>query len=135
MVDSPLKKKIYLDGCGYAKYYSPSSKKSKYYHRLLVDAQPGQVVDHRDGQRMNNTRENLRIVTHAENMINRPMNRKNTSGVPNVSWHKPTCKWHAKIKHESKTKHLGYFHTKQAAQEAVQAWDRAHPEIAQFRRK
>jgi hypothetical protein len=42
-----------------------------YLHRYLLDAQPDQFVDHMDGDRLNNTRANLRLVTRAQNQWNR----------------------------------------------------------------
>lgn len=46
------------------------------FHRILLDAPRGFVVDHRDGDGLNNTTANLRLCTHAENM----RNRRSTSG-------------------------------------------------------
>lgn len=39
-----------------------------YLHRMLMEAIPGVEVDHIDGNGMNNSRANLRLVTHAENI-------------------------------------------------------------------
>ena len=38
-----------------------------YLHRQISGALPGTVVDHLDGDGLNNTRQNLRITTQAEN--------------------------------------------------------------------
>lgn len=44
-------------------------------HRLIMKAQPGQDVDHIDGNGLNNQKANLRVCSHRENMRNRrPMN-------------------------------------------------------------
>lgn len=40
-------------------------------HRLVIDAQPGQVVDHINGDRLDNRLSNLRIVSHRQNATNR----------------------------------------------------------------
>lgn len=36
-------------------------------HRLIMGAEKGQIIDHIDGDGLNNTRDNLRFVTQAEN--------------------------------------------------------------------
>ena len=40
-------------------------------HRLILNCPVGMVVDHIDGNRRNNQKKNLRIVTNAENSLNR----------------------------------------------------------------
>lgn len=47
--------------------------KKIYMHRMLLEPEPWLVVDHIDGNSLNNTRENLRAVTHAENSANRKL--------------------------------------------------------------
>lgn len=39
-------------------------------HRFLLDAQPGQLVDHRDGNGLNNTRVNIRLCEKRDNQRN-----------------------------------------------------------------
>lgn len=39
-------------------------------HRFVVDASPGQIVDHRDGDGLNNTRANLRLASNQQNAWN-----------------------------------------------------------------
>jgi len=54
-------------------------KKSKYLHRWLfgLEADDKRVVDHIDGNKLNCTRENLRLCTVSENMHNRSKIGKN----------------------------------------------------------
>ena len=42
--------------------------KTVYLHRLVLSAEKGDEIDHIDGEGLNNTRANLRFVTHAENL-------------------------------------------------------------------
>lgn len=50
--------------------YARSSLNGKtvYLHRLILAAQPGEEIDHIDGNGLNNCRANLRRVSHAENI-------------------------------------------------------------------
>lgn len=68
--------KWYANPCGLrglgskVKWYARSAHpggKQFYLHRWLMDCPPGMVVDHIDGNSLNNTRANLRIVTAEEN--------------------------------------------------------------------
>ncbi len=45
--------------------------KIRFLHRIILGAQPHRVVDHIDGNGLNNTLENLRQVTQKENCQNR----------------------------------------------------------------
>jgi hypothetical protein len=89
----------------YAKHGCPTAV---LLHRLIMGAQPGEFVDHIDGNSLNNLTSNLRICTKSENDRNRRP-RKGTSIYKGVCWHKRDKKWHAQIGLSGKTIHLGYF--------------------------
>lgn len=42
-----------------------------FMHRLIAQTPPGYLTDHRNHDGLDNRRENLRVVTHTENMQNR----------------------------------------------------------------
>jgi len=75
-------------------------------------------IDHIDLDRLNNRRNNLRLVSHQQNQCNQPIQKNNTSGVSGVSYYKPREKYRARIKINQHDIHLGYFAT---FLEAVQA--------------
>ena len=77
-------------------------------HRLIMDAQPGQEIDHIDGNGLNNCRSNLRITTRLDNAKNRPLGRDNTSGYKGVSLHKPSGKWRVSITANGKRHFFGH---------------------------
>src|SRR5260221_5833659 len=49
-------------------------------HGVILGTQPGEKVDHKNGDSLDNRRDNLRKATNAENQRNRGMTRSNTSG-------------------------------------------------------
>lgn len=94
-------------------------------HRFLLNPPKGFVVDHINGNGLDNRRSNLRVVTHRQNMQN--MHVKRSSKYPGVSWRKDRNKWEAKISINNKSKHLGHFKSEneafEAYKEAVNALD------------
>jgi len=97
---------------------------------------PAGVIDHVDGNPMNNRIENLRDVSQSENLHNRKMNKDNSSGFQGVYWHAQCQKWMAKIRVNNRLIHLGLFDDINDAVEARKmAKIRYHPtspEVAKF---
>lgn len=58
---------------------------------------PETVMDHIDGDGINNKWENLRCVTSSDNSKNRKIRLDNTSGVCGVCWHKGNKRWRVQI--------------------------------------
>ena len=82
-------------------------------HRLIMNAPKGAEVDHKDGNTLNNSRLNLRLGTHAENMRNYGLPKHNTSGVVGVQ--KSQGKWVATRQHQGKLISFGRFDTVEEA--------------------
>ena len=79
-----------------------------YMHRQVIAARKGMVVDHIDGNGLNNRRSNLRLCTVRENM----WNRRPTGGpspYKGVRRRKENKKWAAQINCRGRRYHLGYF--------------------------
>ena len=94
-----------------------------YAHRVLWEMRSGPipsgyVIDHIDGNPMNNAMSNLRLATNAENMQNRGKNKNNTSGHKGVSWHSESNKWRARVMKSGIEVNLGVF---DSINEAVEA--------------
>lgn len=92
-------------------------------HRLIMGYPNGFFVDHINHDGLNNTNENLRIVTHAENGQNRKgAASNNKSGIRGVYLDKKTNKWRAHIMINKRGINLGsYDDIHDAEQAAVQA--------------
>lgn len=75
----------------------------------------GEMVDHEDGNGLNNQRSNLRLATGVENSRNRRIRRDNVSGFKGVCWHKATARWVSQIQVNGKKRHLGLYATPEEA--------------------
>jgi hypothetical protein len=82
-------------------------------HRLaflyMTGSMPAANVDHIDGNGLNNSFANLRLVTQHENLKNQRLRKDNTSGVCGVTWDASAQKWHAQIGVSGKSRSLGRF--------------------------
>lgn len=72
----------------------------------------GLVIDHQNGNGLDNRRANIRVATKSQNQWNRKLNENNSSGIKGVSWNKASKKWHATIKHDGQKINLGFFEHK-----------------------
>lgn len=97
-------------------------------HRVIVNAQRGQYVDHINGERFDCRRSNLRICTNSENGRNRTATRRNVTGFKGVRWegHSKAKPYVAKIKTNGKQVHLGSFPTAESAARAYDAAAQVH---------
>jgi len=82
-------------------------------HRLVFALVHGRFpngdIDHINGVQLDNRPENLREVSHSENLKNSARPSNNTSGVLGVGWYKASGKWQAYIRAHGKQVHLGLF--------------------------
>ena len=84
--------------------------KYKYMHAVLLNKHGnGTYVDHKDGNRLNNLLENLRIATPSQNGMNKKIRSNNTSGRTGVHWSKQQGKWCVMISVNKNHMNLGYF--------------------------
>lgn len=92
------------------------NNKGEYLHRLIMNAPKGMVVDHINGDTLDNRRSNLRLCTHAQNISHRTkLNKNNTSGYAGVYWSKQTNKWVVRVRCQYEYIRLGHFLSKKDA--------------------
>lgn len=102
-------------------------------HRVLTNAPNGVLVDHRDGDGLNNRRSNLRFATKSQNAHNMRKPCTNTSGHKGVTWDKRDHKWQAKIMVGGRQRSLGYFeHKADAARAYAEASAELHGEFGRI---
>jgi len=95
-------------------------------HREIMKATKGQEIDHINGNRLNNSKSNLRFCNHTQNMQNKQRKGIFSSQYKGVCWHKNHKIWEAKITYYKKQINLGYF--KDEIQ-AAKAYDKKAKEL------
>ena len=78
-------------------------------HRLIMNAHPNSVIDHKKHKTNDNRKEHLRCATHLTNHFNHEIYSNNTSGVTGVSWDEESGMWRARLWANGKMHHLGRF--------------------------
>ena len=102
-----------------------------YTHRIVWAMNYGEIpegflVDHINGNGTDNRIENLRLVSHKQNMMNQKKPKSNTSGHVGVYWNKARKKWVAAIMVDGKNKSLGYYKEKDDAINARKAGEKLY---------
>jgi hypothetical protein len=92
---------------GYAARYQ--KHKLMLMHRAIMQPPKGMTVDHQNRNRLDNTRANLRVCTHAENACNRGKRRGTSSRFRGVGYRKDSGKYYAQLYYEGEHLFLGLF--------------------------
>ena len=86
-------------------------------HRLVTNATEQDIVDHKNWNKLDNRKTNLRVCNKSDNNVNIKRKSNNTSGYTGVKKNKQG-KWVGQISYGGMRKHLGNFDTLQEAVEA-----------------
>jgi HNH endonuclease len=104
-----------------------------FMHHLIHGRKDGFIVDHENGNSLDNRKNNLRHANRSQNMWNRKPNIKSKSKYKGVSWHKQHRKWIAAIQVNKKKHHIGLFRDEHEAGRAYA--ERARLEFGEFNRE
>ena len=98
--------KWYISDMGYAVWrgFEDGKQHTVRMHRLIMNALTGQIIDHRNGNRLDNRRQNLRFVTAKENA-------NNNHSAKGYTWDKSKNKWMVRYKKQF----YGRYNTELAA--------------------
>jgi hypothetical protein len=96
-----------LGNTTYAAHSDYAKGECLHMHRLVLPCEKPFMVDHLDGNGLNNQKYNLRIVTQRQNLQN--LHIKKSSIYPGVCWDKQTNKWRALITIDNKRHCLGRY--------------------------
>jgi hypothetical protein len=106
-----------LHSAGYA-----VTRGSIYMHILIMGTKG---IDHRDGNKLNNQRGNLRVASHAENHQNRHYGY-GASQHRGVTFQRRAGKWQAQVKLNGKIHYLGLYTDEEDAARVAAAFRAEH---------
>jgi hypothetical protein len=90
-------------------------------HRLLINADAGQLIDHINGNGLDNRRSNLRLCCKAQNQQNQRARKNCSSRYKGVSFDAYTGRWRAKVKAYGRITDCGRFANEEDAARAYDA--------------
>lgn len=101
-----------------SKYIMLGKDRAKLIHRIILNPPKGAVIDHINGDYLDNRKCNLRICTTQQNNFNSKKRKHTSSKFKGVSWDKERNKWVAHIKINKITQKLGRFNSEIEAAKA-----------------
>lgn len=92
-------------------YVNVSQRGHRSMHSMLMGLDDDLIIDHKDGNPLNNRRSNLRMATYTQNAYNTKIKPNNTTGYKGVFYVKSRNRYWAYIKADKKRYSGGFFKT------------------------
>ncbi len=102
--------------CGSNGY--PRADRNMYLHKLITGTEGSNEIDHANGNKLDNRRNNLRRCNHSQNMWNTKVTRENKLGVKGIWWNPEQSRFHSQLRVNGKRIWVGYFLTLEEAKKA-----------------
>lgn len=122
-----------LSGNGYPATNITGGRLHLHSYIMKDQRKEGLFVDHINGDRLDNRRSNLRIVTKQQNSMNRVGNKGKLSRHKGITYYKVSDRWQVRIVANEKVIALGYY---KKERDAAEAYNRAalkyHGEFARL---
>lgn len=101
-------------------------------HKFILNYFGDLDIDHKNGDKFDNRKSNLRVCTHQNNGFNQKVRKNNTSGHKGVNWFKRDSNWEVKIMVDYKAIYLGRY---KSLEEAIKVRKEAEEKyFGEFRR-
>lgn len=120
------KRKWCFSGNGYAITHTVNRRK-EFMHRVIMKADPGQLIDHINRDSLDNRRENLRFSNKSLNSHNAGAHKNSKSGIRGV--YRAKGLWEASLKINYKNVYRKLFKT---LEEAIKGRKQAEAEFLKF---
>lgn len=104
----------------YAACHNKGSPRNLRMHHLILPPKAGFVIDHVNGDGLDNREINLRYATHGQNIAN-AVHSDRRHGNKKGAFRLPNGQWRASITYANRTRHLGQFETEAEAHAAYAA--------------
>lgn len=124
----------YVNSHGYVRCRKKRDLKDYFIHRLILGLEKGnkQLVDHINGNKLDNRRSNLRLVTSSQNCMNRASSK---GKYKNVYWDNYHNNWFTVVKKDGKT----YYGTRSkdkdiVMRDAIRLRKEVHGEFSELHR-
>lgn len=130
-----LKGYAWLYSCGYAVRNALRIDQVKLstisMHRVIAKTPGPLLTDHKNGNKLDNRKENLRICTFSENFFNQGPHKDNLTGYKGVCFNRKYNRYQSQIMARGKSHYLGSFLTAEEAHAAyVKASKLLHGEFS-----
>jgi hypothetical protein len=113
---------------GYAGVHVPTKRTTVSFHHLItllrgIEIPDDSVIDHINGDGLDNSEQNIRITTQSINCRNRRKRRDNTSGINGITFNKASNSYLVRVCINGKRVYLGSKNSLEEANKLLHSYD------------